>query len=76
MKLKRLAAAVVGVIALFLGLLWFLQGAGILELCPVLCFADCECITGGSQFWEAAGAITFIAGILIVGVSMRRGRIT
>jgi hypothetical protein len=72
MKRKQLAAALVGVIVTLLGLLWFLQGAGILLLCPVLCFVDCECVTGGSPFWEAVGAIAFIIGIIIVGVSVRR----
>ncbi len=72
MKRKQLAAALVGVIVALLGLLWFLQGAGILLLCPVLCFVDCECVTGGSPFWEAVGAIAFIIGIIIVGVSVGR----
>jgi hypothetical protein len=72
MKRKQLAAAVVGVIVALLGLLWFLQGAAIVHQCPVLCFVDCECVTSGSQFWEAAGAIAFIVGIMVVGVSLRR----
>jgi hypothetical protein len=69
---SQVAAAIVGVIVALLGLLWFLQGAGILLLCPVLCFVDCECVTGGSQFWEATGAIAFIIGIMVVGASVRR----
>lgn len=72
MKRKQLAAALVGVIVALLGLLWLLQGAAILQLCPVLCVMDCECVTSGSQFWEATGAIAFIIGIMIVGVSVRR----
>lgn len=71
MKRKQLTVALVGVITTLLGLLWLLQGAGILRVCPVLCFVDCECITGGSEFWEAAGAIAFIVGIMIVGISVR-----
>ena len=72
MKRKQLAASLVGVIVALLGLLWFLQGAGILRLCPVLCITDCGCVTSGSQFWEATGAIAFIIGITIVGVGVRR----
>ena len=72
MKRKQLAAALVGVIMALLGLLWLLQGAAIVQLCPVLCFVDCECVTSGSPFWEATGAISFIIGIMIVGVSFRR----
>jgi hypothetical protein len=72
MKRKQLMAALVGIIVALLGLLWFLQGAGIIRMCPVLCVMDCECITGGSLFWEATGAIAFIIGIVIIGLSVRR----
>jgi hypothetical protein len=71
MKWNYLVAALVGIVVALLGLMWFLQGAGILQLCPVLCVANCECITGGSPFWEAAGAIAFVIGILIAVVSVR-----
>ena len=72
MKRKHIATALVGAIVTPLGILWFLQGAGILQMCPVFCVMDCECLTSGSQFWEAAGAITFIVGVMTVGVSVRR----
>ena len=72
MKQRKLAAALVGVIVALLGLLWFLQGAGIIQICPMLCIMDCECLTSGSQFWEAAGSIAFIIGTIIVGISVRR----
>ncbi len=72
MKRKQFMAILVGVIVALLGLLWFLQGAGIIQMCPVLCVMDCKCITGGSPFWEAAGAIVFIIGIVIIGLSVRR----
>jgi hypothetical protein len=71
MKRKQLAAALVGVIVASLGLLWFLQGAGILRLCPVLCFLDCECVSSGSQFWEATGAIVLIVGLTMIALSLR-----
>ena len=74
MNLKKTAVTGAGVITALLGLMWFLQGAGILLLCPVLCFADCGCITGGSPFWEATGAIAFVMGIVIVGVGIGRNR--
>jgi len=57
---------IAGIILLLLGLLWFIQGIGIIKMCPILCFADCECITGGSLSWTVIGAIAFIVGILIV----------
>jgi hypothetical protein len=40
-------------------------------MCPVFCVTDCECLTSGSPFWEATGAIVFIIGIIIIGVSVR-----
>ncbi len=70
--LKYVAVTVIGLILVALGLLWFFQGIAVLSLCPVLCFADCECITGGSLFWEVAGAITLIIGIVIVCFSLKR----
>ena len=69
--MKKFVGAFVGVIVTLLGLLWFLQGADIFHLYPILCFSNCEVITGGSQIWEATGAIAFIIGIIIIGVSLR-----
>ena len=66
---------IIGVIIALFGLMWFLQGAGIIIMCPVLCFVDCECVTGGSLFWEIIGVITFIIGMVITGISVRRGGI-
>jgi len=74
MRPIRIAGTVVGVIVALLGLLWLLQGAGLLRLCPILCFADCECVTGGSLFWAITGAITLIIGAIVAGLSARRGR--
>ena len=71
-RLKQIAITIIGLILAFFGLLWFLQGIAILNVCPVLCFADCECITGGSLLWEIAGAITLIIGIAIVYLSLNR----
>ncbi len=71
MKIKQLAIVIVGVIVTLLGLLWFLQGVGILQLCPVLCFTDCKCITGGSLFWEIVGAIAFVIGIIFIALSLK-----
>jgi len=65
MKLK-LVIVLIGIILVFLGLLWFLQGTGLIQLCPILCFADCTCIKSGSQFWEIVGGITFVIGIVFL----------
>jgi hypothetical protein len=55
-------AALLGVIVALLGLVWLLQGASVLP----------GSVMSGSQFWEVAGAIVFIVGIVIVAVSVRR----
>lgn len=70
MRLKQIAVLIVGVILALLGVLWFLQGVGILNQCPILCFADCECITGGSALWEAIGVSAFIMGIAIIWLNL------
>jgi hypothetical protein len=69
---KHAALTFIGLILAALGLLWFLQGIAILNVCPVLCFADCECIRGGSSFWEVLGGIALIMGIAIVCLSLKR----
>ncbi len=71
--MRQLAIAVIGVVITLLGILWLLQGTGVLQVCPILCFADCECVRGGSAFWEAAGLIAFIIGAMIAGASWKAG---
>jgi hypothetical protein len=73
MDVKRVIGAIVGLVLAMLGLLWFLQGTGRVRMCPVLCFADCECVEGGSLVWEIAGAITFTIGVILAWISLRRG---
>jgi len=74
MNAKGVVGALLGVFVAFLGLLWFLQGTGILRMRPILCIANCEEIVGPSPFWAVAGAIAFIIGIIIAVVSVRRAR--
>ncbi len=72
MKIKKIALFFVGIIMIFLGLLWFLQGADIIHLKPLLCFANCEPITGKSPQWQIAGAVIFIVGIFIIGKTIEK----
>lgn len=65
MKLK-IALLITGVIAASLGLLWFLQGSDIVHLQPILCFANCEVITGKSLAWQIIGSIVFIGGLVLI----------
>ncbi len=48
MKLKNIIAALLGTILALLGLLWFLQGSDLVHIKPILCFANCQPITGKS----------------------------
>lgn len=68
---KYLVAAF-GTILALLGALWFLQGSGIIQLRPTLCVAECEPLVGRSLQWQYTGAITFVLGALILGLSLRR----
>jgi len=61
-NMKRRIFSIVGAIIAFFGLVWFLQGAGVLP----------GSVMSGSQFWEIAGAATFIIGIAIVAYCMKK----
>lgn len=75
MKFAYIAGILVGAFIAFLGLLWFLQGTGILHIRPIMCVADCEEIVGTSPSWAITGAVASILGVLITFVSARRFRI-
>lgn len=57
-----------------LGVLWSLQGAGLIHLKPILCVADCTELQGASVRWLAAGiaAIGIGGGLWYLG--RRRAR--
>ena len=58
---------VVGLAGALLGGLWLLQGLGVVQLRPVLCFADCEPIQGPSATWAVIGAVLLVAsGVAVV----------
>ncbi len=67
-------SAIAGIAVALLGLLWLLQGAGVIRVCPILCFADCGCMEGGSALWEAAGAAALVFGIALVWWGIAGGR--
>lgn len=74
MNAKGVVGALLGAFIGFFGLLWFLQGTGILRMRPILCIENCEEVVGPSLTWAAAGAVVFIIGAIVVAFSMRRGR--
>lgn len=71
MKIRMTAQIIFAALAMLLGAFWFLQGVGILNVCPILCFADCACIEGGSQFWSVVGIVVFSIGILTIIITMK-----
>jgi uncharacterized membrane protein len=75
MVIKQIIAIISGIILSLLGLLWFLQGSDLLHIKPILCFANCEPITGKSLTWQIAGAIFFIVGALLIYKNIKKQKI-
>lgn len=75
MKLKNIIAALLGTILALLGLLWFLQGSDLVHIKPILCFANCQPITGKSITWQIAGVIFFIVGALLIYKNIKKQKI-
>ncbi len=71
--MMRMIGVLFSVIAMLLGGLWLLQGLGIVQLRPLLCFADCAPVQGPSAQWSVIGAITLALGGL--GVVWLRKRV-
>jgi hypothetical protein len=66
MNKKQVIAIIFGIIISLLGLLWFLQGSDLIHIKPILCFAECQPITGKSLQWQIMGAVAFIVGALVI----------
>jgi len=54
---RRTLAIPIGIILLFFGSVWFLQGIGVLP----------GSIMSGSDFWAVAGGLVVILGLALVG---------
>jgi hypothetical protein len=63
-----------GLAVTLLGLLWLLQGAALVHVRPILCFADCKPLEGRSIGWTAAGTIVLLVGLAVLVVGFRRRR--
>ncbi len=61
-----------GAIVALLGMLWLVQGLGIVQIDPILCAGDCEPITGRSVEWTVIGAIASFVGSIIVRAGLSR----
>jgi hypothetical protein len=75
-KLLRFTITFIGITVVLLGLLWFLQGIGIIQMCLILCFVDYECVRDESLLWETVGAIILIIGMIFVYIRLVRGQAT
>jgi hypothetical protein len=62
----------IGLIAALFGGLWLLQGTGIVQMQPILCFADCVPIQGPSTTWAVIGAVVLTAGSALMFWSWKR----
>ena len=74
MNAKSLATTIIGVGLALVGLLWFLQGADVVHLRPILCFAECEPLVGGSVGWLIAGVVVMLAGTFLIRLSVGPAR--
>ena len=70
----KFAALILGGIAILLGGLWFLQGADIVRIPPILCVAECEPIEGPEPTWAVIGLVVLAAGGLALAYALRRWR--
>ena len=70
----RIAVVILSILAILLGGLWLLQGSGLVQVRPILCFADCKPLQGASLVWAIVGAIVLAAGGF--GVTWARQRRT
>ena len=61
-RMTRIMALVLGIITILLGGLWLLQGLGIVQMRPILCFADCAPVQGPSLTWAIVGAAALAVG--------------
>lgn len=62
----------VGVVAVLLSGLWFLQGLGAVHMRPILCVADCAPVLGPSTAWAVIGSVVLLTGGGAVFWSLRR----
>lgn len=72
MNKKSIAAIFFGIILALLGLLWFLQGSDLVHIKPILCFANCEPVTGRSFQWQIVGSVVFVIGAYFTFMGLKR----
>ena len=66
----RIVRIAVGILLTSLGVLWTLQGADLVRVKPILCFANCKPLVGGSTIWLGVGLVSIAIGLFL----LMRGR--
>lgn len=64
-------AFLAGLVTALLGGLWLLQGLGIVQMQPILCFANCAAVQGSSTTWAVLGSVVFTAGAAVMYWSLK-----
>ncbi len=64
--------AIIGLLALLLGGLWFLQGTGLVVIDPIACVGECTALTGPSLPWALAGTALALTGAALLWLTLRR----
>jgi hypothetical protein len=62
---KKIAFIPVGIIMIFFGSIWFLQGINVLP----------GSIMTGSSFWAAAGGLTDMVGLILITIGVKSVRV-
>jgi hypothetical protein len=75
MNVRALALMLSGAALCLLGLLWLLQGADLVHIRPILCFANCRPLEGGSVGWMIAGGLVLVVGLIVIASGVRRRRV-
>lgn len=69
--MKRFIQLAISLVAVLLGGLWLLQGLGLVQVKPILCFADCEPLQGPSAAWAIIGFLVLAAGAFGISRQLR-----
>jgi hypothetical protein len=64
-------ALIGGVIGILLGGLWLLQGLGLVQIRPILCFVDCAPVQGPSLTWASIGFVVVAVGVIAIIFSLK-----
>ena len=70
--MKKIALLLSGILIAALGVLWLVQGLGVVHLEPIACVADCKPIKGSSPTYAVLGGLMVAAGGLAIHFGLKR----